>query len=228
MRNKTAVVGLIAIGIALALFLRLRGGESPAPLDGLAQPPEAPEARARGAAADSAAPAELPVAPAARAITAPEPSPPRAPLPGETPATPMAQAIADQRNNMIIRNARVPRDEEGSPVPQGLAEGERQFAAEPIDSEWAPGAESDLLAKFAQMPGLKLIDLQVECRSTMCRLQLTQPRAAPGGKASPAQFNILRDSVGLEPRWVIGTIDSAGSMKSIAYLWRPGFSEPGR
>ena len=49
--------------------------------------------------------------------------------------------------------------------PPQMAAGEREFAAEPVDAAWAPGAEADVLAKFAQMPGLKLIDLQVGTKS---------------------------------------------------------------
>jgi hypothetical protein len=102
-----------------------------------------------------------------------------------------------------------------------MAEGEREFAAEPVDATWASGAEAKLLSKYAEMPNLKLIYLQVECRSTMCRLQLTQP-SAPGG--GPQPFNLLRDSTGLEPRWMIAIGGPGGSMKSVAYLWRDGFA----
>ena len=107
--------------------------------------------------------------------------------------------------------------------PPELAEGEREFAAEPVDATWAPGAEADVLAKFAQMPGLKLIDLQVECRSTMCRLQLTQPSGAPAPDGA-RPFNILLDSIGLEPRWMMAIGDRSSAMRSIAYLWRDGFA----
>jgi hypothetical protein len=106
-------------------------------------------------------------------------------------------------------------------APPQVAEGEREFAAEPVDAAWAAGAEADMLAKFAQMPGLKLIDLQVECRSTMCRLQLTQP-GVPDGSRQP--FSLLRDSVGLEPRWMMVVPEPGGPVKSVAYLWRPGFA----
>jgi hypothetical protein len=107
--------------------------------------------------------------------------------------------------------------------PPEVAEGEREFAAEPVDATWASGAEAEVLSKFAQMPGLKLIDLQVECRSTMCRLQLTQPSGGPdavGGRP----FNILLDSIGYQPRWMMAIGDRSGTMRSIAYLWRDGFA----
>jgi hypothetical protein len=149
----------------------------------------------------------------------------RAPLPGETPATPMTQMLADRQSNVIIG-----RTDSGDGIPPGLTQGELEFAAEPVDAAWAPGAEADLLAKFAQMPGLKLLDLQVECRSTMCRLQLTQPREPPpeGRAASPGRtpFNLLRrDSIaGVEARWMMVIGDGTGPTRSVAYLWREGFA----
>lgn len=131
----------------------------------------------------------------------------RAPLPGETPSTPMANLMIDRQRDL----------------PPQLVEGEREFAGEPIDAAWAPGAEANLLAKFAQMPGLALIDLQVECRSTMCRLRLTQPSGAPAVQGGPRPFNLLLDSIGLEPRWMMVIGERGGAMKSVAYLWRDGF-----
>jgi hypothetical protein len=79
------------------------------------------------------------------------------------------------------------------------------------------------LAKFAQMPRLTLIGLQVECRSTMCRLELLQPDGAPAADGS-RPFNILLDSVGLEPRWLMAIQGRTGPMRSVAYLWREGFA----
>jgi hypothetical protein len=107
----------------------------------------------------------------------------------------------------------------------GLVEGEREFAAEPIDATWAPGAEAELLGKFAQMQGLKLIDLQVECRSTMCRFQLSQP-TGPAMEGSPSAFDVLNKELGLKPRWMMSVVDRPGAPtgKSIAYLWRDGFA----
>lgn len=157
------------------------------------------------------------------------PTPERSPLPGEAPATPMAQVLADRQQNTIIQN--YGRDNTG--VPPELAEGEREFSAEPIDGTWAPSAEAKLLSTFAEIPGLELIDLQVHCRSTMCRLQMTQPPAAGGGQLP---FNILRDQVGMTPRWMMAVVEGSGPpgppqsgaaprpMRSIAYLWREGFA----
>jgi hypothetical protein len=108
-------------------------------------------------------------------------------------------------------------------VPPGLAAGEREFAAEPVDATWAAGAEADLLASIAQIPNLKLIAVRVECRSTMCRLELTQP-SEDRVDGAPRPFNLLLDSIGYEPRWMMVIGDRSRSIRSVAYLWREGFA----
>lgn len=212
MRLTAPTIGGAAVVLAAALVWYLRPGTEP-PLardDAAALPQPTPVAPAGVAEAEppaaDAAPrdATLVVETGTSAARSLE----RSPLPGEAPSTPMANLITDRQRE----------------VPPQMAEGEREFAAEPVDAVWAPGAEANLLAKFAQMPNLKLIDLQVECRSTMCRLQLTQPGGAPAAEGGPQPFNLLRDSTGLEPRWMIAIGGPGGSMKSVAYLWRDGFA----
>ena len=93
---------------------------------------------------------------------------------------------------------------------------EQAFGVENVDAGWADGAEADILGRFAQRGGLKLIDLQVECRSTMCRLQMAQPD--PQGDSLPLP-DFLR-SMDLEPRFLMSIVDSYGNLKSVAYLPR--------
>lgn len=200
-----AIVGAaVALAAVLVWYLRPHAEAPSAPLNETTRSQPTPRENslpARALDADDAAPRS-----GALAIeTAPAATPERAPLPGETPATPMANLRAQRQSD----------------VPPQVAEGEREFAAEPVDAAWATSAEADMLAKFAQIPGLKLIDLQVECRSTMCRLQLTQP-GTPDGSRQP--FSLLRDSVGLTPRWMMVVPQPGGGMKSVAYLWRDGFA----
>jgi hypothetical protein len=232
MRLTAPLIGGAAIALAVALVWFFQPSSEP-------RVPREPESTARSEApAASSLPPEVRTpaanpapAPASReeltANAAPEPE--RSPLPGEAPATPMAQIMAERQQNMIIQN-----NQGNAGVPPQLVDGERAFAAEPIDGTWAPGAEAKLLSTFAQMPGLELIDLQVQCRSTMCRVQLTQPPAAGGGQLP---FNILSDEVGMKPRWMMAVVDGPPGppgppqpgvaprpMKSIAYLWREGLA----
>jgi hypothetical protein len=104
-------------------------------------------------------------------------------------------------------------------VESQLTESERAFGAEPVDASWAAGAEADALGKVARINGLKLLDLRVECRSTMCRLQMAQP----GGQGT-IPFTDVIGAIGLEPHWVMSLEGRAGSLNTVAYLWREGFA----
>jgi hypothetical protein len=48
------------------------------------------------------------------------------------------------------------------------------FAAETVDSTWSSGMESDILREIAETSGLNLVTVQVECKTTVCRLQVAQ------------------------------------------------------
>jgi len=223
MRMTAPIISGVTIAMAVALVWYFRPQPEASVVPDAAETPasavDTVAPRIGGLSSFEEAPAAV-VAPSAESAVAAVPDPPRSPLPGEMPATPMAQLLADRQQNLIVRD-----NPDGGGLPPGLVEGEREFAAEPIDATWAPGAEADLLAKFAQIPGLKLIDLQVECRSTMCRFQLTQP-TGPAVQGSPNAFNVLRDELGLTPRWMMSVVDRPGAPtgKSIAYLWRDGFA----
>jgi len=81
----------------------------------------------------------------------------------------------------------------GKHFPANVAANDRQFAGEPIDWSWAPGAEAELLAKFAERPNPELRDLRAHCRSTMCRMEAlvsNSPTSQPlPGAFKPAEIN---------------------------------------
>ena len=210
MRLTAPGIGAAAAVLAVALVWYFQRGEEPPGVDGGAGP-AVPVTNDSAARISVPEPATNPPSPQAVPVdengVMPIASVQRAPLPGETPSTPLANLFADRQGEL----------------PPGLKEGEREFAEEPVDTSWAPGAEADLLAQFAQIPRLALIDLQVECRSTMCRVQLTQPRGATA-QDGVRPFGILLDSVGIKPRYINMMFDQSGGMKSVAYLWREGFA----
>jgi hypothetical protein len=204
-------IGGVTLGLAVALLWSFRSEPPSVAPESAALP--APAAQpANGAdrrAADRPAPADTPPSAeeaVAEAAATPEPDPALAPLPGQAPATPMAQLLEGRQES----------------APPELVEGERQFAAESVDAGWAPGAEAGILSSVAQITGLELIDLQVECKSTMCRVQMVQPRT-PEPDAQPLR---LLGTLGLEPRWVMAMTDPSGGLKSVAYLWREGTAPP--
>src|SRR6185503_9125075 len=49
------------------------------------------------------------------------------------------------------------------------------FAEQTRDDEWAGASETLILKRIADAPGLKLSDLRVECRDTICRIHAAFP-----------------------------------------------------
>ena len=201
MNAKVVIGGVVALGFVLALQLGRRTGSSGEAPEVAAVLAPAADVVAEGAAREGAdEPVESPPASPQSAALRRQPEPDRAPLPGETPATPMADLLRDRQQQL---------------PPEMLAM-EQAFGVESVDAAWADGAEAEILGRFAQRAGLKLIDLQVECKSTMCRLQMAQPN--PQGDSLPLS-DFLR-ALDLQPRFLMSIVDSYGNLKSVAYLPR--------
>ncbi|HZL96716.1 MAG TPA: hypothetical protein VFB99_23875, partial [Vicinamibacterales bacterium] len=90
----------------------------------------------------------------------PERSPSQSAL-AAAPPTPMSQTLGELQ---------LP------PVPE-LLETERQFAAAGVDPLWSEGMEGHILGEISQLTGLELVGLQVECKTTLCRLFRSDPCA---------------------------------------------------
>jgi hypothetical protein len=108
-----------------------------------------------------------------------------------------------------------------------LLETERTFAAEQRDANWSTEAETRILAKFAEVPGLELASVDVECRQTLCRLRLVSSRTVPqrpptaeelaklrAGPQLPGIAELVRET-GMHGVWVWGL-----NPVSMAYLER--------
>ncbi len=136
---------------------------------------------------------------------------PGAPLPQSSPPAPITEALEELK---------LP------PVPE-LLETERAFAAEAVDSLWSQEAETQILAEIAQVTGLKLITLRVECRTTLCRLHVGQQELQHG----PGPILEIVARLGMKTRWVVSVQDRNGVPTSLAYLERrrvaPGGATPG-
>jgi hypothetical protein len=93
---------------------------------------------------------------------------------------------------------------------QSLDEQERAFAAEGVDSRWANTTEAGILAAISGLTGLQLNTLQVDCKSSVCRLQFAE-------RAGRSDF-IARS--GLEVRWMLSRVDPSGTRISVVYVGR--------
>jgi hypothetical protein len=100
------------------------------------------------------------------------------------------------------------------PTPPDFA---AKLAAEPIDREWAPRAQTDIVSRLAEQPGLQLLALQAECRTTMCQVQMTQP----GSSANEPPMALLK-TLGMQPLSVNALRSPPNMLISVAYVARAG------
>lgn len=121
---------------------------------------------------------------------------------------------------------------QGIQLPPPLLESESAFAVEPIDPLWASQTEAHILREIAALTARPMFTLQVECRSTICRLQVVEPDKAPpdaratgnGVPESVAAFaSSMRELVtrsGLESRGAMSVPNRFGSRVLVAYFAR--------
>ena len=99
------------------------------------------------------------------------------------------------------------------PIPE-FRQTEQAFASEDADPAWSPVAEAHILGDISQATGLQALDIQVDCRTSMCRVQMLQPQFPQGS------FEDLVHSMGLEPVWVFNLVGRNGTPVTLAYLKR--------
>lgn len=97
----------------------------------------------------------------------------------------------------------------------GLTGIEQAFAAERVDPLWATGMEGHILGQLAQA-NLQLVTMQVECRTSMCRIQLIEPASK---RSDPGPFHDLVRDLGLDV-WRVNLVDQNGTPTLVAHLAR--------
>jgi hypothetical protein len=115
----------------------------------------------------------------------------------------------------------------GSP-PQDLKQEftvEQDFANESKDLSWSARTEGRIFAEVSQVAGLRLQSIDVDCRTTLCRVQLTFPIGTqidetPLAAGSPPQFSVA-EPLGLETQFMIAAPDLSGTPVLLAYLRGP-------
>ena len=93
-----------------------------------------------------------------------------------------------------------------------------QFVAETDDPEWAPATEAHILGQIAQATGLSAGNVQVDCRTTLCRVLLTRPVSAPNSRYDG--WTELVASFGLEGVLLLAMPDETGTPINLAYVRR--------
>lgn len=203
---------LIVLGV---LHVQRSGVGGPATATSAAGEADIPQGQDRIVAEPARQRVDASSVPPARGVVA-EASPPVAVLlPNQLPATPMSEALEDLQM---------------PPIPE-LLETEQEFAAQSRDPVWSTATEAHVLGQIAGIQGLALASLNVECRTTLCRLQLVLPGTVPGlpsaifpgpKLAAPGSSGIVEivNSTGLKARWSVAVRDRYGAPVSLAYLAR--------
>jgi hypothetical protein len=137
-----------------------------------------------------------------------DPTEPTVLLPDQVALTPMEQKAQSAR----------------ALIDPGMAAIEQAFAGERVDPLWATGMEGHILGQLAQA-NLQLVTMQVECRTSMCRVQLVErPSKSPD---MPAFQDLVR-GFGLDVWRMLGSRNQSGATTKVAYLARPGDCYHGR
>ena len=118
------------------------------------------------------------------------------------------------------------------PVSSLFQQRENDFVAEPLDPLWSRSREAEILGEMAQIGGLRLINIEVECRTSMCRLQWTQNVPVPvegelRGMPDDVYQGLLA-RLGYTQMIPMGTAADAGSsaITSLTYLPRQDVEGP--
>jgi len=103
-----------------------------------------------------------------------------------------------------------------------LRKTERAFDAEGVDSLWSLPTEGRILGEIAQITGLEALTVQVQCRTTMCRIELAERGQLEPGGILPANADFGRLVMGLDqqPLWIMTAVDRYGTPSSLAYVAR--------
>lgn len=114
----------------------------------------------------------------------------------------------------------------------GLRAVEREFEAQSKGPDWSPAMESRIFGENSlAASGVEVTDVRVDCRTTLCRVQLTLPRqaegalrppAAPGSTPSgrPSPIFLSAEAVDLNFRIVVGAFDGYGTPVTLGFLER--------
>jgi hypothetical protein len=209
MRKVVVPVSILAVALGVWLASRQPAFHGASPESIVTAPLVTPSSEGRRVV--QAEPAEAIAAPAGRIDTGNSRTEQRAasePAPATSPA--IVLEMVDQRGLKVL------------PI---FRENESAFVLEPIDPLWSRSREAEILGQVAQVSGLRLLTIEVECRTSTCRLQLTESAASTDsvwrGVPSPAYTELLAQ-LGYEPRHPISFArdPAARTVTSLTYLPR--------
>lgn len=156
-----AIAALVGAGLATAYFARERAATAPDTPDSGVAPNIAPSI-----VPDTAARPETPVAERRPSVARP---PPR-----DEPAHPAEPPPVGASDGSLHEGRPDFPEEHGDDYANSYLRVAERFRGEPRDPTAAVALERDILDRFAAMPGLELTTLEVECRTTTCRVRMVE------------------------------------------------------
>ena len=100
---------------------------------------------------------------------------------------------------------------------QLTAQRAQRYESETVDRDWAPRAEAEILEKVSQT-GVQVLDLRVECRTSICRLDVLE-RANERSISMPIAVALLQIA-DLQPSFPRQVESPAGARATVSYLAR--------
>jgi hypothetical protein len=210
---RSRILALAAIAVSIGATLAFFGSRSALPSAADAVGPPARDAQIPSSVA-SALPA---ISENARASTN------AAGAPVNPSQAPPPDRVAPQPPELALQ---------GVQLPPPLLQAESAVAAERVDRLWASQTEARILREIAVLAARPMFTLQVECRSTICRLQVVEPDNAPPdaratGNGLPENVAAFASSMrelvarsGLESRGAMSVPNEFGSRVLVAYFAR--------
>ncbi len=83
------------------------------------------------------------------------------------------------------------------------------FVAESNDPSWSDFTEAQILSEISRLGGLSLVTIDVECRTTLCRVQSAFPTT--DARARQRILGVAA-TLGLEPRPVVAVANKSGNV----------------
>jgi hypothetical protein len=112
-----------------------------------------------------------------------------------------------------------PRLEVAVPAVPEFGQTLRQFAAEGVDPDWSAQTEARILGEISRATGLSASGVQVTCRTTLCRVLLTNPKTSEWNPRYRS-FNDLVASFGLKTLYLWALPNENGTPIRLAYVQR--------
>jgi hypothetical protein len=132
-------------------------------------------------------------------------------------SVPPSASLAQMLKDLVLTGASGLTDAESASLVESLDQQERAFGAESADSQWAYSAEARILGSISELTNLPLMTLEVDCKTSTCRLQVAE-------RAGRHDFFAR---LGIRARWVLSRVDQQGTRISIGYVQPYGIDPVG-